>query len=202
VGRALLSALLRSPPDEWDDRQMASDADAAQDWVVLASFPRRHAAEHMLASLRRGLRTKARKGQVTALVISGNKDGSVKVTRSRLLTASGFVYTLLRISASLALGFMGLFPAAKGIKSGAAQVQAHKSRVGSDDERVHELIENAGPHAAILLVLCDDQDTRQTVAARAAERAIESWDGSRADFLATLDPGSKHDWVRAAVGEP
>ena len=32
--------------------------------------------------------------------------------------------------------------------------------------------------------------------------ASERWDGSRAEFLAGLDPGSQHDWLRAAVGEP
>jgi len=41
---------------------MASEVDAAQDCVILASFKNRHAAEHMLASLRRGFRKKARKG--------------------------------------------------------------------------------------------------------------------------------------------
>ncbi|MFJ8743134.1 hypothetical protein ACIRL2_27610 [Embleya sp. NPDC127516] len=45
-------------------------------------------------------------------------------------------------------------------------------------------------------------DTRQTVAAAAADRARRSWDGTLTDFLAALDPGSAHDWVRAALGEP
>ena len=40
------------------------------------------------------------------------------------------------------------------------------------------------------------------IATRAAERATEHWDGSRQEFLASLDPGSRHDWVRAALGEP
>jgi hypothetical protein len=59
-----------------------------------------------------------------------------------------------------------------------------------------------GPDAALVLVCCDDQETRQAVVARAADRASESWDGSRAQFLAGLDPGSQHDWLRAAVGQP
>jgi hypothetical protein len=58
------------------------------------------------------------------------------------------------------------------------------------------------PDAAIVLISCDDQEVRQAVVARAADRASESWDGSRAEFLAALDPGSQHDWLRAAVGEP
>ena len=44
---------------------MASDVDGAQDWVILASFENRRAAEHMLASLRRGFRKKHRTGQRT-----------------------------------------------------------------------------------------------------------------------------------------
>ena len=62
---------------------MASEVDAAQDLVILASFENRHAAEHMLAALGRGFRKKHRKGHATALVISGNKDGSLKLTQSR-----------------------------------------------------------------------------------------------------------------------
>ncbi len=86
---------------------MASNVDGAQDCVILASFESRRAAEHMLASLRRRFRTKARKGHATALVISANKDGSLKITQSRVLTASGFVYTLLRVSLSVTIGFTG-----------------------------------------------------------------------------------------------
>lgn len=59
---------------------MASDVDATHDFVVLASFENRHAAEHMLASLGRGFRKKHRKGHATALVISDNKDGSLELT--------------------------------------------------------------------------------------------------------------------------
>lgn len=42
----------------------------------------------------------------------------------------------------------------------------------------------------------------QVIVAPAADRANESWDGSRAQFLAGLDPRSQHDWLRAAIGEP
>jgi hypothetical protein len=40
------------------------------------------------------------------------------------------------------------------------------------------------------------------VAERAADLGTESWEGSRTEFLAELDPGTKHDWVRTALGEP
>lgn len=52
------------------------------------------------------------------------------------------------------------------------------------------------------LITCDDHETRQLAVATAAEQASESWDFSRTEFLADLDPGPKHDWVRAALGEP
>ena len=54
----------------------------------------------------------------------------------------------------------------------------------------------------LVLVRCKDHQTRQMVAAAAADSAEGSWDGSLTEFLAALDPGSAHDWVRAAIGEP
>jgi len=59
---------------------MAPEVDPAQGSVVLASFQSRHAAEHMLSSLGRAFRKEARKGQVTAFVVSANKDGSLNLT--------------------------------------------------------------------------------------------------------------------------
>jgi hypothetical protein len=50
-------------------------------------------------------------------------------------------------------------------------------------------------------VRCQDRKTGKSVAAAAADRASYSWDGSMSDFLAGLDPGSEHDWVRAALGK-
>jgi hypothetical protein len=181
---------------------MASSVDGAQDCVILASFENRHAAEHMLVSLRRGFRKEARKGHATALVISGNKDGSLKLTQSRVLTASGFVYTVIRISLSVTIGFTGILSTVKGTKGGVHEVHERESHVGSDEHAVHALLAHVGPSAALVLVCCDDQEMRQAVVARAADRASESWDGSRAQFLAGLDPGSQHDWLRAAIGEP
>ena len=181
---------------------MASEGDAAHDSVIPASFANRHAAEHMLTSLGRAFRKKARKGHATALVISGNEDGSLKLTQSRVLTASGFVYTVLRISLSVAIGFMGFFSTLKGAKGGVHEVRTRGSHVGSDEQAVHAILAKAGPDAALALVCCDDQEMRQAVVARAADRASESWDGARSQFLAGLDPSSQYDWLRAAVGEP
>ena len=181
---------------------MASDGDGAQDSVILASFENRRAAEHMLASLRRGFRKKHRKGHATALVISGNKDGSLKLTQSRVLTASGFVYTLIRIPLSVTIGFTGMLSTLGGAKGAVHEVRERQSHVGSDEQAVHALLARVGPDAALVLVCCDDEEMRQAVVARAADRGSESWDGSRSKFLAVLDPGSQHDWLRAAVEEP
>jgi hypothetical protein len=175
---------------------------AGQEWVVLASFENRHAAEHMLLSLGRGFRKKARKGGATALVVSGNKDGSLKLTESRALEAGDLTATLLRISVSWMVGFWGTLSTLKGVKAGAHAAHKRESHVGSDEHRAHEIIAEAGPHAAIALVRCEDAQMRQAVAARAADRGRYSWHGSRAQFLANLDPGSKDDWVRSALDEP
>src|SRR5271165_6338573 len=92
----------RHAPASWDAAHMASDGNAAegagQESVVLASFENRHAAEHMLLSLGRGFRKKARKGGAAAFVVDGNKDGSLKLTQSRVLTASGFVAAILGVT--------------------------------------------------------------------------------------------------------
>jgi hypothetical protein len=63
------------------------------------------------------------------------------------------------------------------------------------------MLAGAGAHAALVLVRCEDPETRQLAAAAAADKARDSWNGPLTEFLAALDPGSAHDWVRAAVGE-
>ena len=62
---------------------------AAQSSVIVASFENRHAASIFWHRLGRAFRKQARKGHVTAFVISGNKDGSLKLTQSRVVTAEG-----------------------------------------------------------------------------------------------------------------
>ena len=72
--------------------------------------------------------------------------------------------------------------------------------MGSDDIRSHEILAQVGPDAAAALVRCKDGEMWHKVSERAADSAVGTWDGSLAEFLAALDPGSKHDWVRAALG--
>ena len=90
----------------------------------------------------------------------------------------------------------------KGAKSTKHAAHKHGSHVGSDEELAHAILSQAGSSAAIALVRCMDRETGQTVATRAADHASYSWDGSRPDFLAALEPGSEHDWVRTALDEP
>ena len=179
---------------------MASEVDGEHDAVILASFDNRRAAERMVASLGRGFRKKHRKGHATALVISGNKDGSLKVTQSRVVSAGGVVYTAMHISLSVVVGFMGTISSLKGTKGAVHEVRERRSHVGSDDRKGHEMLAQVGPDAALVLICCDDQATRQAVVAKAADRAHQSWDGTRATFLAALEPGD--DWVRTALDEP
>ncbi|HME04045.1 MAG TPA: hypothetical protein VKG38_13565 [Solirubrobacteraceae bacterium] len=185
---------------------MASKGDAvagaAKESVLLASFKNRHAAEHMLLSLGRGFRKKARKGGATAFVVSGNKDGSLKLTESRVLEAGDLTATLMRVSVSWMVGFWGTISTLKGVKAGAHAAHKRESHVGSDEQPAHEIIAEAGPNAAIAPVRCKDAEMGQTVAARAVDRSHQSWHGSLTQFLAGLDPGSKHDWVRSALDEP
>jgi hypothetical protein len=175
---------------------------AGQESVVLASFENRHAAEHMLLSLGRGFRKKARKGGATAFVVSGNKDGSLKLTESRVLEAGDLTATLLHISVSWMVGFWGTLSALKGAKATAHAVHKKESHVGSDEQRAHEIIAEAGPTGAIALVRCKDAEMGQVIAAQAGDRGRHSWHGPLAKFIAGLDPGSRDDWVRAALDEP
>ena len=181
---------------------MTPEADPTQESIVLASFETRHAAEHMLASLGRGLRKKARKGQVSAFVVSANKDGSLNLTQARVLTGGDAGAALIRVSLAWTVGFLGLFSTARGGKRFAHAVHVREAHVGSDEQAAHAILARAGAHGALALISCKDADTRREVSERAAERGSESWEGSRTEFLADLDPGSKHDWVRSALGEP
>jgi len=139
---------------------------------------------------------------VRAVVVRGNPDGSLKVTRSRVLSGSDLASTVLRVSLSWMVGFMGLFSSLKGAVREARAAHERRGHVGAEDHRAHELLAEAGPNAAIVLVRCQDEETRRLVVGAADQSAQDWWDGSLAEFLGALDPGSSHDWVRAAIGEP
>ena len=175
---------------------------ASPEAVVLASFTSRRAAEHMVASLGREFRKPARKGHATAFVISGNKDGSLKVTESRVLSSADFIAAVSRIALSLAIGFMAIFSTLKGARGGAREARKRQGHAGTDDQRTDEILAEAGPGAALALFRCDDDELWHMVTSRATEQASAYWDGSLAEFHAKLDPGPQQDWVRRALGEP
>jgi hypothetical protein len=189
----------------FDDLRMAGELDSAErsedESVVLASFESRAAAEHMLASLGRKFRRTARKGHAEALIISGNTDGSLKLTQSRVASGSALVAAGIGVTVATMAGFIGIRSAFKGAKAEMHAVGERQSHTGMSAERAHELIAEAGPHGALALVRCKDEETRQIVAAHAAESARDSWNGSFEEFLARVDPG-EYDWLRTALGRP
>ena len=81
----------------------------------------------------------------------------------------------MRVSLSWMVGFMGLFSMGKGARSGVRAVEVRGGHVGSEEHRAHEILAGAGPHAALVLVRCKDPQTRQMVAAAAADKASDSW---------------------------
>jgi hypothetical protein len=174
-------------------------ATPGEDWVVLASFDSYYHAEHVLASLGRGFRENVRKGRTTALVVRANADGSLKLTESRVLTASDFASVLIRMSFSWMIGFMGVRSAFKGAKSGARAAHLREAHVGASEHQAHKILAEAGPDAAVVLVRSNDKDLQQTVGVGLGDRASASWIGSLTEFLGELDPGSDDDWVRAAL---
>ena len=172
------------------------------DSVILASFDNRHVAERVLGSLGRDFRKKARKGRTSALVVSGNDDGSLRLTQSRVLTGGALVSAVIHVSASILAGFAGMRSSLKGARAGAHAARVRSGHVGRDEHRGHEILAEAGPDAALVLVRCSEPELARMVLTGMEQRARYSWDGPIDAFLDDLSPGAEHDWVRAALGEP
>ena len=100
------------------------------------------------------------------------------------------------------VGLLGVVTMLRGAKGTAHAAHQRGSHVGSDEQRAHEILAQAGPDAAIALVRSNDPGMRKMVAARAADQASYSWDGSMSVFLAGPNPGATHDWVRSALDQP
>jgi hypothetical protein len=187
------------------ESKMASDAagqhqePGLEEYVVLASFVSRRAAEHMLISLGHKFRHASSKGRASALVVSANPDGSLKLTQSRAQTAEGVSAALIRLPVSWMIGFLGLLSTFKGIKTTTHAAQVHEKRVGSDEHAAHAILAEAGGKSAIALVRCRDEQMWRDIGPRADHRAIHTWHGPMTEFRADLDPGSQHDWVRTAL---
>jgi hypothetical protein len=81
-------------------------------------------------------------GHADAFVVSGDADGSLKTTESRVLEASGFAATIIRLS--LVDGRVH----GPGVDAGGRQGHgARGSHEGSDEQRAHEILAQAGPDA-------------------------------------------------------
>jgi hypothetical protein len=169
--------------------------------VVLASFESSRAAERMVASLGRHFRHQARKGSVSAFVVTRNPDGSFKLVQSRVVTAGGLASAGIGFTASVMAGFMGSGSAYRGAKTLTHGAHERQSHVQQPAHRLTELLDQVGRRAAAVLILCQDEATGRAAVARAAERGRQSAHLSRAEFLAALDRlGDNYDWIRPALG--
>ena len=176
---------------------------SASETVVLASFANRHAAEHMLASLGRDFRRKARKSGVAAFLITGNADGSFSLVQSRVLTASGVVSAGIGIAVAMLAGLMGITSALKGGKTTVHAARKRTTHVGGDEQPLRDILAQAGPQACLMVVRCADPAAEAAVVSEAGAQARDSWHGSRAEFLAGVDAAvGSYDWVLAALDQP
>ena len=172
-----------------------------EDWVVFASFDSAGGGEHLFLKLGRRFRSNVRRGRANAIVITENADGSLELRQSRAVTATGHVGTLIHLSFLWTIGWLGVFTGAKGVGHGVHAAKLHQRHVGSDEHLAHQIMADAGPRSALVLVRSNDAEIKQAVVAAAEADAIHCWDGSLSDFLAQLDRGPSHDWVRDALGE-
>jgi hypothetical protein len=156
----------------------------------------------MVATLGHDFRHTALKGHATALVVSANRDGSLRLKQSRVLRAGGFASTLIHLSLSWTVGFLGIISSLKGVKRGLRAHQVHEGHVVSEEHRAHEILAEAGPQAVVVLVRCTDQEIWPHVTKQAPAHASYSWHGSREKFLDAVDASSEYDWVRAALAVP
>jgi D-alanyl-D-alanine carboxypeptidase len=109
---------------------------------------------------------------------------------------------VIGFAAAIMAGLLGAGSAFRGAKTVTHSARERQSHVQQADQRLTEILDQVGQRAAVLLVLCKDEETGQTVAARAAERGTQSWHVPRAEFLAALDRlGDNYDWVRPAAAE-
>lgn len=191
-----------TPAERGDNRGRAAPESASAS-VVLATFETSRAAERMVASLGRDFRHKARKGSVAAFVVTRHRDGSFKLVQSRVVTGGGLAAAGIRFTASVLAGFMGSMSALRGAKTLTHGAHERQSHVRQPGQRLTELLDQVGQRSAALLILCQDEETGQAVAARAADRGSQSSHLTRAEFLAALDRlGDNYDWIRPALAEP
>ena len=190
-------------PAEAAHTEVHAAQEPASSSVVLAGFESSRVAEHMVASLGRDFRHKARTGTAVAFVITRNRDGSFKLRQSRVVTASGVVAAATTFTAAIRLGLMGMMSAFRGAKTVTHAARQRQSHVDQEVQRLAEVLDQLGPNAACVLFHCTDELAGRSVAEQASERGSDSWQGSRTEFLAVLDRlGENYDWMRPVVADP
>jgi hypothetical protein len=176
---------------------------SASEAVVVASFANRHAAEHMLASLGRDFRRKARKGEASAFLVTGNADGSFSLVQSRVLTASGVAAAAMGVAAATLAGLLGMMSALRGGRTVVQAAHKRQTHVGTDAQRLRDILAQAGPHASLAVVRCADPGDAAAAAALLVGRAGYSWHGSRDEFITGINQAvGTYDWLLAAFDPP
>ena len=107
----------------------------------------------------------------------------------------------MRISASV-VGFMGYSRRCEGSRAGSKRLGNADRTSDRMEQRPHVFLARVGPRATLVLVACDDQDTKQAAVAKTADQAIESWDGSRTELVDDLDQGPKTIGFALLSGSP
>ena len=101
-------------PNAHSEAQEAPKSGSAE--IVVASFASRRGAERMVASLGHSFRHKARNGIVNAFVVTRSNDGTFKIFQSRVITATGVVFTTTFFAAEIMVGLVGIGAMRKGAK--------------------------------------------------------------------------------------
>jgi hypothetical protein len=169
----------------------------------MATFANSHAAERTVASLGHDVRHKARKGEVTAFVVTRHHDGSFKLVQSRVVTARGLASATIGFTTAVMAGLLGAGSVFRGAKTVTQSAHERQSHVRKEDQRLTEILDQVGGHSAVLLVACWDDEAGPMIASRVSQRGTQSWHMSLLDFLSALDRiGDDYDWIRPAVAKP
>ena len=140
---------------------------------------------------------------MAALLITGNADGSFSLGQSRVLTASGLVSAGVGVAVASLAGLMGMMSALKGGRTMVHAARKRTTHVGADEQRLRDILAQAGPRACLMVVRCADPAAVAAIVSLAGAQARDSWHGSRAEFLAGVDPAAGNfDWVLAALDQP
>jgi hypothetical protein len=100
-------------------------------------------------------------------------------------------------------GLLGIMSALRGGKTVVHAARERGTHVEPEAQRLREVRAQAGPHASVMVVRCADPDEAAAIVSLAAERASDSWHGSRAEFFAGLEQAAgDFEWLLAAFDQP